>query len=614
MEDIKQQLSTIIKDLYGLDVVADVTVAPEGQTVRRRGVADEGGLDSGEGRQAEFATNVAMRLAKQVGKAPREVAEEILAAMGERSGGDVKFEGELAGPGFLNFISSDEYFLDKLGDFEQNFEESISCDKYKDKLVISEFSDPNPFKVLHVGHLYTSVVGESISRLIEFAGGDVKRANFGGDVGLHVARTTYGLLRKDGVPFDGESAEIAEVLAKCYVEGTRADEEDAEAHKEIVELNKMLYRIAENGIEAPKDAQDAVPGTAVAYGGEAENPREKRVAELYWWGRQASYAYFEDFYARVGSKFERYYPESTTAPIGLKVVREQLEKGVYEESNGAVVFKGEPYGLHTRVFINAEGLPTYEAKDVGLIHKKWDDYQFDYSLVITGNDIIDYMKVVLKSIEQYNPKLVERTIHLTHGNVRLPGNEKMSSRKGNFLKAVEVLGLVEEALGKAYGEGAEVDERVALGAVKYAFLKYKIGGNIVFSVDDSVEMAGNSGPYLQYAAVRGKKVLSAVSANRLVDNTSAEDSLGWVPNASERALANKVMQYGEVLREAVDELAPHKVCTYLYELAQEFNRFYEKTKVVGSEYEAERGALVGVYVRVLEHGLGLLGIAVPESM
>ena len=163
------------------------------------------------------------------------------------------------------------------------------------------------------------------------------------------------------------------------------------------------------------------------------------------------YQYFDDFYAKIGVKFDKYYPESTVAERGLKEVQNGLSKGVYEMSDGAVVYRGDiKLGLHTRVFINKEGLPTYEAKDVGLIFTKWDDYKFDKSVVITGNDIIDYMKIVLGSVKEMNPELPERTNHLTHGQVKLPGSVKMSSRKGNFLKAIDVLDMISEELKENY--------------------------------------------------------------------------------------------------------------------------------------------------------------------
>lgn len=557
MEEIREQLKKIAEELFDVEVEPEVTVAPESAG-------------------ADFASNIAMKLAGQIGQPPREIAVQIA----EQVSG---VKTEVAGPGFLNFISPDEYYLNKIasfGDFSTKFGVNISRNEYNGKTVICEFSDPNPFKVLHVGHLYTSIVGDSISRLFELAGAKVVRANFGGDVGLHVAKNMWALMQHvDEIEKAQSLDEKAELMACCYVEGTRAYEDNETAKAEIVALNKELYRIAQ------------------------EQTREGDVAELYWWGRETSYEYFRAFYAKIGLAFDIYYPESETAGRGLTAVQEHPE--VYEESDGAIVFKGEPYGLHTRVFINKEGLPTYEAKDVGLLLTKWDDYHFDKSVVITGNDIIEYMKVVLKSVSLYAPELVERTAHLTHGNVKLPGNEKMSSRKGNFLRAVDILTEVATMLKGEYNSD---DEKVVLGAVKYAFLKYKMGGDIEFNIKESVSMTGNSGPYLQYAAVRAKKILGSL----MQEGVTAKDD--WQMNEHERKLMRKMAGYGDTLAVAMREMAPHKVCAYLYELAQEFSRFYEKVKVVGSEYEAQRGELVLNYLKIMTHGLGLLGIEVPERM
>ncbi|MBP3899708.1 arginine--tRNA ligase [Candidatus Saccharibacteria bacterium] len=552
MEEIRECLKTEIAKLFDVEILPEVTVAPEGQG-------------------ADYATNVAMRLsgmlkAKGEGVSPREIAETIAK---EVEASELGFSVEVAGPGFLNFIARDEYWKTKLAEMEADFEKNISCDEYSGKTVICEFSDPNPFKVLHVGHLYTSIVGDAISRLIEFAGGKVIRANFGGDVGLHVAKTLYALTAERSA----ESALTIEDIAKAYVKGTQLYEDDEAAKAEIVKLNKKIYEIAEN------------------------NLHDSELAELYWRGREISYQYFEDFYKRVGVKFDKYYPESTVALRGLSEVKAQVGN-VYEESNGAVVFPGEKYGLHTRVFVNAEGLPTYEAKDVGLLFTKWDDYHFDKSIVITGNDIIDYMKVVLKSVSLYAPELVERTKHITHGNVRLPGNEKMSSRKGNFIKAVEVLDDVEALVGRSI---------IAMGAIKYAFLKYKIGGNIEFDAKESVSTTGNSGVYLQYSAVRAKKILAGIKAGEA-------DFSEWELDGNEKKLIAKLAQYGQILKDALSDFAPHKIANYLYETAQEFSRFYENVKVAGSEYESERAALVDAYYKTMEHGLGILGIEIPEEM
>ena len=266
-----------------------------------------------------------------------------------------------------------------------------------------------------------------------------------------------------------------------------------------------------------------------------------------------------------------------------------------------------------------------------MIFTKWDDWHFDESVVVTGNEQTEYMKVVLASVAEYAPKLVERTSHLTHGLVKLPGNVKMSSRKGNFLKAVDVLEMVQEMLG-----GAKADMRIVLAAIKYAFLKYKMGGDIVFDPQESVSTTGNSGVYLLYSAVRAKKILQKVGDSSLsargaggrgsskespassLDGVSVPRDSESVANlkesASVRGLSKKIVQYKEVVQEAVKEKAPNKICTYLYELAQEFSRFYENVKVAGSENEGELLKVVQAYLNVMEHGLGLLGIEVPEEM
>ena len=602
MEKIRELLRAVISSLYHVEAEINLVEAPK---------------DTG----ADFATNIAMNLAKNLKKNPMQIAEEVRGKALELDVADEReiSEIEIAKPGFINIKLSDDFYKLELEKYQKNFLENISQNEYLKKTVICEFSDPNPFKILHVGHLYTSMVGDAISRIVEFAGGNVVRANFGGDVGLHVAKNMYALLQhKDEINDLMTTTEKAELLSKTYVEGATAYEEDEVAKEKIVEINKKIYRIAEAGDSIVAELEGLIERDA-----SRATLDELELAKVYFWGRKASYQYFKDFYKKIGVKFDRYYPESTVAAKGLEMVTKGLGDGVYEESDGAIVFKGEKYGLHTRVFINKNGLPTYEAKDVGLIFTKWEDYHFDKSIIITGNDIIDYMKVVLKSVEQYAPELSKRTLHLTHGQVKLPGREKMSSRKGNFLKAVDVIELIREELIKVQEELSqnkgepnpeEVDLRILLGAIRYAFLKYKVGGDIVFDVKESVSMTGNSGPYLQYSAVRAQKVLGKILESQVEKTNKKVEQKAWTLVVVEKNLIKKIMQYKNVLGEVVGELSPSKLCTYLYEIAQDFSRFYENVQVVGSEYEVERGAIVLAYLKVLTHGLSILGIEIPEKM
>lgn len=556
MEQLRQKIQTVVNELFSEGEVVELT-RPDEQF-------------------GDFATNIALKLAKPLGKNPREVAEQLAAKLKEELSEQISGI-TVAGPGFLNLVLKDAFLVELLG--------NDTTRVYANKKILAEYSDPNPFKPLHAGHLYTTLVGDVIARLIESAGGDVVRINFGGDVGLHVARCMWGILQDLGGEQPDKLEEIPQTerpawLGRMYVNGNNAYEENEQAKKEIVELNKKVYSLHE------------------------QNDHESAFAQIYWTCRQWSYDYFSVLYEELQvHAFDRFIPESEVTSLGLATVKEQLSRGVYEESDGAVIFNGEKYGLHNRVFINSEGLPTYEAKDVGLSLTKWNDYHFDKSVIITANEQDQYMQVVIKSIEQFEPEPAKKTHHITHGVVKLAGGVKMSSRKGNVVTALEIL----EA-ARAAGENSQVsaNDDTILAAVKYAFSKVRIGGDIIYDPNESVALEGNSGPYLQYAHARARSILSKVSDYQKAELLELQ--------ADERGLVRKLGEYSEVVDKAVVELMPHLVCTYLYELAQVFNRFYEKNRVVGDEREATRAKLVESYADRLKQGLELLGIVAPERM
>ncbi|HSX29921.1 MAG TPA: arginine--tRNA ligase [Candidatus Saccharimonadales bacterium] len=558
MEQIQQTLARVIHDLFDVDM-QPVLTRPDPQF-------------------GDYATNVALQLAGHLKGNPRDIASQVAEALKEQTAEDIK-DVDVAGPGFINITLSDSLLAAQVHEAPTHKPQTYAGQK-----VVAEYSDPNPFKVLHAGHFYTSVVGYALSNIMAAAGATVHRVNFGGDVGLHVGKTMWAMLRDLGGEYPEKLADIPEHeraawMTKAYIAGTAAYEEDETAKAEIITLNKQVYTLFET------------------------NDHDSPFAHIYWTCRQWSYDYFNAFYERIGTPFEKYYPESEVAGLGLRTVREQLAKGVFKESDGAVVFEGESYGLHTRVFINSHGIPTYEAKDVGLIMRKHEDYHFDRSVIITGNEQEQYMAVVLKAVEQFAPELASATTHFTHGLVKLKGGVKMSSRKGNILRALDVLNAAHAANKQATGR--EDDEQAVLGAIKYAFLKQRLGPDLIYDPEESVSLEGNSGPYLQYAHARARSILrkAPAAASELHDF-----------DASERMLAVKVTEYPDVLARAATEMMPHYICTYLYELAQIFNRFYENAKVVGDPREATRLTLVRTYADILKDGLGLVGIAAPDKM
>ncbi|MEO7364087.1 MAG: arginine--tRNA ligase, partial [Candidatus Saccharimonadales bacterium] len=359
----------------------------------------------------DYATNVALQLSKQLGQNPRVIAESLHPKLTEALGEWVS-EVTIAGPGFMNLKLTDEALL--------RMTTPVTPTSWTQKVVVAEYSDPNPFKVLHAGHLYTSLVGDVVARLLELAGATVHRVNFGGDVGRHVGITMWAILNELGGEHPDKLNDVPveqrlEWLSERYVAGTAAYEHDEQAKTEITALNKHVYQL------------------------HADNDHQSEFAQIYWICRKWSYEGFDALYQRLQmTPFDKYYPESEVADLGLATVRQHIGP-VYEESDGAVIFRGEPHGLFTQVFINSEGLPTYAAKDVGLIQHKYQDYRYDASFIITDVSQKDHLSVVMKSVEQYEPELVSRTIHKTHGRIKLAGGVKMSSRSGNILSASAIL-------------------------------------------------------------------------------------------------------------------------------------------------------------------------------
>lgn len=527
----------------------------------------------------DVSTNVALQLGGRLQKSPKEIAESIAVKLSRIE--DIK-EVTVAGPGFINLRFTNNYHSKIVEEIILKGDDFGKNNIYYDKVVVCEYSDPNPFKILHAGHLYTSLVGDSIGNLFEIAGAKVHRVNFGGDVGLHVAKACWAIVESLGGENPDDLQKIPESerldwISARYVEGNNAYESNEATKNEIIEINKKVYALHE------------------------KNDRKSPFAQIYWTCRQWSYEGFDVLYKKLSMKpFEKYYPESETTPIGVEIVRKGLSDGIFEESEGAIVYKGEKDGLHTRVFITREGLPTYEAKDLGLAVAKWDEYAFDKNVMITGNDIVEYMKVVQSAIKNIHPEITSRTNHLTHGIVKLAGGVKMSSRKGNILRAEDILNSANDAYINITGSD---NWDAVLASVKYAFLKQRIGGDIIYNPEESVSVVGSSGPYLQYAYARARSIVNKAKGS---DSYEAEDS--------ELTILKKIQEFPKTVETAVNDMMPHHIAVYLFELAQVFNSFYEKERIIGSEREGQRVRLVTAYAQVLKNGLSILGISAPESM
>ena len=494
----------------------------------------------------------------------------------------------------MNFFLSKECLLQELERVVKEKEKYGASDLLAGKRVMIEFTDPNPFKEFHIGHLYSNAVGESIARLLGANGAQLKRANYQGDVGLHVAKAIWGMKQlSHKMPKESDSLSVkARWLGMCYAAGALAYEEDERARQEIGELNKKIFA------------------------------KDKEIKELYKKGRKWSLERFEESYRRLGTKFDYYYFERDAGERGLDIVRQNIPKGIFQESEGAVIFLGEKYGLHNRVFINSQGLPTYEAKELGLAPTKYKDFKYDRSIIVTGNEIVEYFKVLIAALKQIYPELGEKTVHLSHGMVRLPEG-KISSRKGNVITGEGLLDEVKERAHKlAAGSEAvlsarekeEVAEKVAVAAVKYSLLRVALGKDIIFDFEKSLSLEGDSGPYLLYTYARCKSIVrkSKIKNQKLKLQINPQNL-----SKEELDILRTAYKFPEVVRQAAEKYAPNLLCSFTFDLAQKYNAFYNAHRVLEADTKEQkefRLLLTASTAQLLQNCLHLLGIQILEKM
>jgi arginyl-tRNA synthetase len=487
--------------------------------------------------------------------------------------------------GFINFYLSINYLASSLTKFVQQGKfESLSNINNNQKTII-EFGDPNPFKEIHIGHLRNFCIGESFCRLLESQGTTVTRANYQGDVGLHVAKAMWGLLKREEEFLDSGKSEDEKVkiLAQSYVEGATEFENNETAKADIIEINKRIY------------GDDA------------------SLHQLWEEGRKVSLEHFEDLYKRIGVRYDKYFFESVTAKKGKEIVLSHIADGVFEKDEGAVVYRGEKDGLHTRVFLTSQEYATYEGKDLALAILKKEDGEYDRSVILTGNEQLEYFQVMLTALKRIDPEVASKTSHFTFGHVKLKEG-KMSSRTGDVISANW---LIDEAIKRVRAQFNDMDpltsEKVGIAAVKYSMLKFSIPSDIHFSFEESITLEGNSGPYLQYAYVRTQSVLQKLGDISQESKSELLNSNFQLQN-EETDLLRFLSQYPYHVEKAATEFAPNLLCNYLFELAQKFNLFYQKCKIIGDTNESFRLELTRGVGAVLQNGLHLLGIETVEKM
>ncbi|HVB20193.1 MAG TPA: arginine--tRNA ligase [Candidatus Paceibacterota bacterium] len=516
----------------------------------------------------DYATNAALAAAKALGKNPSELADELAHSLVDSLGKDIASHVVVAGPGFVNITltrGAVTLVVAEAGAQGARWGRGVAKNG---KRVIVEYSNPNTFKEMHIGHLVGTVVGETVARLIENSGATVARDTFGGDIGPNVAKAIWGL-RKNNT---SESMTVSEI-GEAYVTGSSAYETSPEAKEEIDALNRALYA-----------------GT------------DRELMELLRKGRDTSMEEFRRIWKLLGTHFDFEFFDSDTTAIGVRVVRDSLAKGIFEMSDGAIIYNGEGKGVHTMVFITSHGTPTYEAKDIGLAFLKEERWPSDNVIVVTGNEQTGRFKTVLAVFGEIAPRVAAKTTHLATGFLKLTSG-KMSSREGNVITASS---FIQDIIRKAGEKNADplIAEQIAIGAIKYMLLRQAPGSDILFDTEKSLSLDGDSGPYLQYALVRAKSVLAQTGSG------APTAGVPEIPYLLERI----ILHFPEITARAARELAPNVLVTYLTELAGEWNSFYAKERIISGDFEVHKRMVAHAFVQTMTNGLALLGIPIPERM
>lgn len=514
--------------------------------------------------------------------------------------------------GFLNISMSDTLWGKTLNEIYAN--PSFGVVPPHGGKVMVEYSSPNTNKPLHLGHLRNNFLGFSISNILEACGYNVYKVNLVNDRGIHICKSmlAYQKWGKGETPASS-GLKGDHLIGKYYVIF------DKEYKKEIVKLKAGGMEEEEAKKKAPLilEAQELL-----------QKWEENDPATVGLWKTMNGWVYegFDATYKAMGVSFDKMYQESNTYLLGKDIVEEGLRKGVfYRKDDGSVWADLTAEGLDHKLVLRSDGTSVYMTQDLGTADMKYNDYPFNKSIYVVGNEQDYHFKVLFSILKKLGRPYADGLYHLSYGMVDLPSG-KMKSREGTVVDADELIReMLETAekhtveLGKIEGfnekEAGELYNMLALGALKYFLLKVDPRKRMLFNPQESIEFHGHTGPFVQYSHARISAILR--KADQLGISLEGFDAASLDLEPLEAELIRIVADYPDRVRAAAEEYNPAVVANYAFELAKEYNRFYTEHSIFSEEDGAKlklRVVLSEVTARTIARAMGLLGIAVPERM
>ena len=516
--------------------------------------------------------------------------------------------------GFLNLVISDEWWVKFFTEFCNSDDIFASCRVKTPETILVEYSSPNTNKPLHLGHIRNNLLGFSLYRILSSCGHRAIKTNIVNDRGIHICKSMLAWLKYgNGETPSSSGMKGDHLVGKYYV----MFENEYKAQVEALKKEGMDEETAQMSAPIIVEARNMLVKWEAG---------DEEVIKV--WKMMNSWVYegFDETYRKLGVDFDKIYYESETYLLGKAIVLEALKKGIlYRKEDNSVWADLTDSGLDHKVLLRSDGTSVYMTQDIGTAVQRFNEFPISQLIYVVGNEQNYHFQALAIILEKLGYSWARNLHHLSYGMVELPEG-KMKSREGTVVDADDLIaGMIETArqmsseLGKLDGYSPEEAERIyrtiGLGALKYFILKVDPKKNMMFDPRESIDFNGNTGPFIQYTYARIRSVL-----NKAVELKMAvkEESLArWNMNPKERMLARLVYEFPFVVENAADTYSPAVIANYVYELAKEYNQFYHDFSILKAESPdlvAARLLLSEVIGRVIEKGMYLLGIDVPERM
>jgi arginyl-tRNA synthetase len=545
---------------------------------------------------------------KQIKSSPAEIGSQLGNYLVEHTHVVVRFN---VVSGFMNIVISDEYYLQFFNDIKDVPRFGFVEPKASDKALMVEYSSPNTNKPLHLGHVRNNLLGYSVSEICKAAGKKVYKTQIINDRGIHICKSMVAWQQFG----NGETPQTAnlkgdKLVGKYYVAFDKAYKE---------QITQLIAK-GKTEEEAKKEAPILLEAQKMLLDWEAGNTE---VVGLWKKMNQWVYDGFAETYQRLGVDFDSYYFESNTYLLGKEVVQIGLDKGVFEKDpDGSVWIDLTADGLDRKIVLRSDGTAVYMTQDIGTAIQRVKDFPDVGGMVYTvGNEQDYHFKVLFLILKKLGFDWSENLFHLSYGMVDLPSG-KMKSREGTVVDADDLIADMSqtaqhlaESLGKlegySFAEKQTLYDIIGLGALKYYILKVDPKKRILFNPEESVDFAGNTGPFIQYTYARIQSIL------RKADFDLNEKVFPLDLHAKEKELIKQLELFPEVIQNAAHQHSPALVANYTYELVKEYNSFYQSVSILGEEDNTKKVFRVQLSKKVadtIQSSFRLLGIDVPERM